>query len=154
MCPAHPPPPTPSRFPFHINGSQTSILMSESLVGFNVAAIRQKAGRDLRSGGAPKKLPPPPAPPGRPPGPPPPGGAWRGVAGIWNAPAGTVCAMVIILSGRVSFARLSQETAGATPWPTAVVLSSSAQTAEAARCFPAWITRRPAVGKKQRDFML
>ena len=37
------------------------------------------------------------------------GGAWRGVAGILNSPAITVCAMVMVVSGRASFARLSRE---------------------------------------------
>src|SRR5271165_1927799 len=37
--------PTPSNFPFQPEaGIQTSILMSESLVGFNLAATRQNAG--------------------------------------------------------------------------------------------------------------
>ena len=45
MLPAHPPLPTAWNFPFHPDaGSQTSILMSESLDGVSVAATRQNAG--------------------------------------------------------------------------------------------------------------
>ena len=43
--PAHPPLPTAWNLPFHPPvGSHTSILISESLVGFNVAATRQNDG--------------------------------------------------------------------------------------------------------------
>jgi hypothetical protein len=55
MTPAQPPLPTAWNLPFHAvsaaaapsargAGSQTSILMSESLVGVSVAATRQNAG--------------------------------------------------------------------------------------------------------------
>src|SRR5437660_11903427 len=45
MVPAHPPLPTASYFPFQpVAGSQTSNLISESLVGVDVAVIRQNAG--------------------------------------------------------------------------------------------------------------
>src|SRR5271166_2115083 len=45
ISPAKPPFPTPSNFPFQPEaGIQISILMSESLVGFNLAATRQNAG--------------------------------------------------------------------------------------------------------------
>src|SRR5215510_1497246 len=44
--PAHPPFPTASNLPFQPDaGSQTSILMSESLVGVSVAVTRQNAGK-------------------------------------------------------------------------------------------------------------
>src|SRR5215510_8219082 len=43
--PAHPPFPTASNLPFQpAAGNQTSILMSESLVGVSVAVTRQNAG--------------------------------------------------------------------------------------------------------------
>src|SRR5712691_10752933 len=48
IVPAHPPLPTACNLPFQPEaGSQTSILMSESLVGFRVAATRQNAGNAL-----------------------------------------------------------------------------------------------------------
>src|SRR5947207_2692049 len=65
--------------------------MSESLDGFNVAAIRQNAGRSA------KALPPP--------RPPPPAGA--------NAPATTACAMVIVASVSLRDDRLSHGAAAA-----------------------------------------
>jgi hypothetical protein len=69
-------------------GSQTSILMSESLVGFNVAATRQNAGRSLKAttGGGPPVVSP--------------GGV--------NLPAATGCASVIVVFGNASDAMLSQ----------------------------------------------
>src|SRR5437867_8378614 len=92
MFPFHPPFPTASNFPFQFDaGSQTSILISESPVGFNVAAIRQNAGRSLNC-----------APPPRPP---PPAGA--------NAPAATACADVTVVSGSFSEERLSHGAADA-----------------------------------------
>jgi len=48
MTPAQPPLPTAWNLPFHpVVGNQISTLMSESLVGVNVAATRQKSGRLL-----------------------------------------------------------------------------------------------------------
>src|SRR5580692_8198032 len=93
MTPAHPPLPTAWNFPFHpAAGSQTSTLMSESSLGFKVAAMRQKAGRSLKStagaGVPPNVLP---------------GGV--------NSPAATDWASVMVVFGRASEARLSQEAA-------------------------------------------
>src|SRR5439155_12670589 len=89
MFPFQPPFPTASNFAFHPDaGSQTSILISESAVGFKVAATRQKAGRSSYRGAAP-----------RPP------------AGTVNAPAATDCAIVIVVSGNLSEARLSHDPA-------------------------------------------
>jgi hypothetical protein len=74
-------------------GSQTAILMSESLEGLSVASTRQNMGRSLYGttvvspGG---KLPEEDA-----------GGA--------NAPAGTDCAKVIVMPRDASDARLSQD---------------------------------------------
>src|SRR4051812_25491680 len=92
MLPFHPPLPTASNLPFQFAaGSQTSILMSDSLVGLSVAATRQKAGRSPNW-----------APPARPP---PPAGA--------NAPAATGSAAVIVALGSASVARLSHDAADA-----------------------------------------
>ena len=53
MIPWKPPPPVPRKRLFQVVlGSQTSILMVESLIGVSVAVTRQKAGRPV-SGGAP-----------------------------------------------------------------------------------------------------
>src|SRR5215471_14462839 len=50
MVPAHAPLPTDSSFPFHPDsGSHTSIRISESLAGVNVAATRQNAGTFLNT---------------------------------------------------------------------------------------------------------
>ncbi len=50
IAPLNAPFPTAWNLPFHPEaGSHTSILMSESLVGFNVAATRQKAGSAVKS---------------------------------------------------------------------------------------------------------
>ena len=92
MLPFHPPFPTTSNFPFQlVAGIHTSIFMSESFVGFTVAAIRQNAGRSANC-----------APPPRPP---PPAGA--------KAPAATACADVIVVSASFNAARLSQGAADA-----------------------------------------
>src|ERR1051326_5076966 len=92
MLPLHPPFPTASNFPFQFAaGTQTSTLISESLVGFKVAATRQNAGRSLNC-----------APPPRPP---PPAGA--------KAPAATVWAMVTVAFGSFRAARLSHGDAAA-----------------------------------------
>src|SRR6202795_1621966 len=89
IVPAQPPLPADSNLPFHPDaGSQTSILISESVVGFKVAATRQNAGRSLKAttGGGPPAVPP--------------GGA--------NSPAATGCASVIVVFGRANDARLPQ----------------------------------------------
>src|ERR1700733_9344997 len=92
MFPFQPPFPTEPSFPFQFDaGSHTSILISESLDGFSVAAIRQNAGRSANA-----------APPPRPP---PPAGA--------KAPAATDCARVIVVSGSLSDDRFSHVAAAA-----------------------------------------
>src|SRR5262245_31581013 len=92
IVPAHPPLPTPWNFPFHPDvGSQTSILMSESLEGFNVAATRQNDGRARNAwiaSGA--------------------GAVAPGGVGGTNAPGSTVCASVIVVFGSTTDVRLSQ----------------------------------------------
>src|SRR5580658_7299123 len=99
MTPAQPPLPTASYFWFQsAAGSQTSILISESLDGLRVAVTRQNAGRSLY-GFAPGPRPPP-----RP----------FGFAGSVNAPAATLCALLIVASGKLSDARLSQVVAAIT----------------------------------------
>ncbi len=55
MVPAHPPLPTARSLPFHpVVGSQTSILIFESVDGVNVAATLQNAGKSVKAlaGGA------------------------------------------------------------------------------------------------------
>src|SRR6267378_575624 len=48
MMPWKPPPPVPRNLLFHVVlGSQTSILIAESLIGVSVAVTRQKAGRPV-----------------------------------------------------------------------------------------------------------
>src|SRR2546421_384992 len=90
MAPDQPPFPTASNLPFHPDaGNQTSILISESALGLNVAATRQNAGRSLKAAG--------PGPPPRPPG----------AAGRTNPPAVTDCAIVIVVSDKRSDARFS-----------------------------------------------
>src|SRR5712691_9385043 len=93
MLPAQPPLPTAWSLPFHPEvGSQTSILMSESLVGFSVAATRQNGGRlaygDACAPPRPGVIKPPAA------------------AAV---PAATVCAVVIVAFGSASFASDSHE---------------------------------------------
>src|SRR6266850_2973583 len=85
MLPAHPPLPTACSFPFQPEeaGNQTSIVISESLDGFSVAATRQNAGRLAYENPRPR------------------------AAGLTNAPGGTVCASVIVVFGSESAARLS-----------------------------------------------
>src|SRR5438874_6775710 len=87
MFPAHAPLPTASSLPFQPEaGSQTSILISESLEGVSVAATRQNGGS------AAKGFPP------RPP---------RGFGGA-NCPAPTVCASVTATCGCENVDKLSQ----------------------------------------------
>src|ERR1700733_1805398 len=90
MDPVHPPLPTPWNLPFQPSvGSHTSILISESLLGRSVAATRQKAGRLFGEMGNGMN------PPG----------------GMVKAPAATVWAKVMVVSGSFNAARLSQEAA-------------------------------------------
>src|SRR5215510_7296058 len=85
ICPSQPPFPVPSNFPLQFDaGSQTSKLISESLVGRDVALTRQNAGRVLKSTGGPMGTP----------------------GGGTNAPAGTNCARVMVVSDNLRFARL------------------------------------------------
>src|SRR4030042_417916 len=91
MLPAHTPLPVPTSLPFQFSaGIQTSILISESVVGVSVAVTRQKAGAFLKTASAsgPPIISPPP------------GGV--------NCPASTRDAEVIFPSDNVSDARLSQ----------------------------------------------
>src|SRR3954452_20731524 len=93
IAPFHAPLPTAWNFPFQFAaGSQTSILMSESLDGVSVAATRQNAGRSVMA------LPRPARPPG-----------------AENAPAATGCPIVTVAFGSVSEARLSHVAASAAP---------------------------------------
>src|SRR5712691_5892200 len=105
MTPAHPPLPTAWNFPFQPDaGIQTSILMSESLDGFSVAATRQKGGRPAK-GPRPGAGPRPRAS----------GAVERpGPAGGVNCPAATSCAIVIEVPGTASAARLSHVAAADT----------------------------------------
>src|ERR1700680_2499324 len=77
MSPLQPPLPTSWNLPFQLDiGSQVSDLMSESCDGVRVNATRQNAGRSANSAAAP--------------------------AGGLNCPAGTTCAEVTAVFGRVS----------------------------------------------------
>src|SRR5262245_55415922 len=103
--PAHPPFPTAWNFPFHPDaGNQTSILMSESLDGRIVAAIRQKAGRPRNICAA--------------------AGGAAPAAGGANAPASTTLASVIVACGSAIDARLSHEAAA----PSVRTLKAAART--------------------------
>src|SRR5262245_58018166 len=87
--PASPPLPAAWKLPFQPDaGIHTSILISESLVGFNVAATRQNSGTSLKAA-APRA--------------PAPGGV--------NWPAATVCTVVTVVLGSEKDLRLSQGTA-------------------------------------------
>src|SRR5262245_25903110 len=111
MTPAHPPLPTASYLPFQpVMGSQTSTLISESLVGASVAITRQNAGKPAYGLGAAPPLPFPlplasPVPAGGAPL------AFAGGGGATNAPGAIVCAMVIIVFGSFCDAMLSHEAA-------------------------------------------
>src|SRR6185312_17445590 len=92
MPPAKPPLPTPRYLPFHpVSGIHTSILISESFAGLIVAATRQNAGRFFTEAGGTLA----------------PGGI--------KAPASTGCARLMVVSGSLSAARLSQVAAMAEP---------------------------------------
>src|SRR5712691_6638369 len=110
MVPAHPPLPTAWNLPFQPDaGIQASILMSESLDGFSVAATQQNAGR-LRNAATGRAAVPPAG------------------AGGMNAPASTTFASVIVAVGSVSDARLSHDlapVASSSPF-TAAALSVAA----------------------------
>src|SRR5215472_6713429 len=69
--------------PFHLAGIQTSILISESCVGLDTAAMRQNSGRSFSE----PRMSPPTGPEG------------GNAAGGLNAPAATVSARVIVASG-------------------------------------------------------
>jgi hypothetical protein len=73
------------------SGIHTSILMSESVDGFNVAATRQNAGSCLKSAAG--------------------SASPRPVTGDENAPAATDCANVIVVFGNESGWSLSQTAA-------------------------------------------
>src|SRR4030095_14399341 len=89
---AHPPLPTAWNFPFHRDeGSQISILMSESADGVSVAATRENAGSDAYTRGTGGGAPP-----------------CRAVPGGVNAPGATSCAIVILVLSSVRRARDSQ----------------------------------------------
>src|SRR5579862_9905364 len=81
MAPLNAPLPTAWNFPFQAEaGSQTSMLMCESLVGESVAATRQNAGSADKSPASP-------------------------CASGLKAPAGTSAATVIAACGSATFAR-------------------------------------------------
>src|SRR5580700_8382271 len=96
MLPAHAPLPTDSSFPFQAAGIQTSILISESPVGFSVAATRHRAGR-LPKFGAGK-----------------PGNVGTAPLGNVSWPAGTDSARVTVACEKAFLVRLSQVPAAAT----------------------------------------
>src|SRR5262245_50226959 len=102
MTPAQPPPPTASYLPFHPDtGSQSSILISESLDGVSVAATRQKDARfayGFAAGPFPLPFPFPSA------GGTPPFGLGGG-GGATNAPGATVSVKVILTFGSFNDAR-------------------------------------------------
>src|SRR5579862_140411 len=94
MKPAQPPLPTDWSLPFQPEtGSQTSILMSESLEGLNVAATRQNSGSLLYGDAAAACEP-------------------LGSGGV-NSPADTVCAEVMVAFGCERVVKPSQEAAAA-----------------------------------------
>src|ERR1700730_3862385 len=93
MKPPQPPLPSATSLPFQPDaGSQTSILMSESLDGFSVAATRQNAGSSRKARPSAGGAATPPA----------------GIGGV-KAPAPTVCARVTVVLGSVSAAKLSHD---------------------------------------------
>src|SRR5438270_11266766 len=86
MYPAKPPLPWPRYLPFQpVSGSQTSISMAESFAGLMVACTRQKAGRFFPENSDSLSR-----------------------AGGTKAPAATCSADVMVVSGSLSVARLSQ----------------------------------------------
>src|SRR6202049_3150350 len=114
MEPLKPPLPTAMNFPFQPDACiQTSILMSESVDGFSVAATRQNAGRSLTACTKAVGAGVPPA-----------------AMGIVNAPASTARASVIVVFGSASDARLSHV------WPAAWVATGAATSSAAAVAIP------------------
>ena len=104
MAPAQPPLPTAWNFPFQsAAGSQTSILMSESVDGVSVAATRQKAGRRLNCGTAAALAP-----------------------GSVNPPAGTICARVIEVFGSAIDDNRSHGAGALNPWPYTIIPTKTA----------------------------
>src|SRR3979490_432122 len=90
IAPLNAPLPTAWNLPFQPDaGSQTSILISESLVGVSVAATRQNAGSGVKSPDSPR------------------------ASGV-NAPACTEAATVMVARGSTIFARSLHEPASAT----------------------------------------
>jgi hypothetical protein len=101
-------------FPFQPDaGIQTSILMSESVDGFSVAATRQNAGRPLAACTKVAGAGVPPA-----------------AIGIVNAPASTARASVIVVFGSASDARLSHV------WPAAWAATGAATSSAVAVAMP------------------
>src|SRR5690348_719505 len=100
MVPARPPLPTPLYLPFQlVSGSQTSNLMSLSLVGRMLPATRQKSGRPVIA---------------------------RVLPGGVKLPPVTGWAKVITVCGSARLARLAQSVAASAGALTAVVPSSKA----------------------------
>src|SRR5580692_1757852 len=117
--PAQPKLPAVKSLPFHpACGNHTSILISESLLGFNVAARRQKAGFGpllmLPAMFMPGRLKTPCA-----------------ACGIRYSPAPTGSAIVIVAAGNASFARALQSATGASA-PAAKAGSDDPKNAAAA----------------------
>jgi hypothetical protein len=101
-------------FPFQPDaGIQTSILMSESVDGFNLAATRQNAGRPLAA--CTKAVG---------------GGVPPAAMGIVSAPASTARASVIVVFGSTKDARLSHV------WPAAWAATAAATSSAAAVALP------------------
>src|SRR5438552_18717991 len=123
MLPAHPALPTACSFPFQPAeaGNQTSILISESLDGFSVAARRQNAGRLAYENPRP-----------------------RPTAGLTKAPGDTVCASVIVVFGSESAARLSHVAAIALVETRVVIAASPARAASPETRAPIFILRSMA----------
>src|SRR5262245_1780851 len=95
MFPVNAPFPTAWSLPFQLAaGIHSSILMSESPDGFNVAATRQNAGRLLAGSFWPPRPP--------------------RASGCVNPPAGTDCASVIVAPGGAMELRLSHDPAATT----------------------------------------
>src|SRR5579859_3575237 len=130
MLPAQAPLPTDCRFPFHPDsGSQTSILISESLLGVSVAATRQNAGTLRKDGGC---LP------------------LGGGRGEVKAPAATVSVMVIAAFWSLSAGRLAQVEAAKTGPGPKVMASRSAVVLVMIGRLHTSLLPRPALGKRQR----
>src|SRR5215471_4283868 len=103
MTPAQPPPPTNSNLPFQFSGSQTSILISESELGFNVAATRQRFGTRISVVGGVRRRPL--------------GGGGGGAGGGVKTPAGTDSAIVTVVLGSEMDFRFAQGVGAASAAP-------------------------------------